>query len=94
VSQRSLARPDPGIASAGYDDVADVAGTRPCLGTARAMASALALLRFVLNGTRASDGRFAVAKQKSPADGAYRRIVSHNKRVRSVTPERRVGMLR
>jgi len=56
------------------------------------MASALALLRFVLNGTRASDGRFAVAKQKSPADGAYRRIVSHNKRVRSVTPERRVGM--
>ena len=48
---------------------------------------------IVLNGTRASDGRFAVAKQKSPADGAYRRIVSHNKRLRSVTPERRVVML-
>ena len=32
VSQRSLARPDPGTASAGCEGGAVVAGTRPCLG--------------------------------------------------------------
>ncbi len=47
----------------------------------------------VLSGTRASDTRFAIAKQNSPADEAYCWIVRPNERIRSVTPERRVVML-
>ena len=46
-------------------------------------------LLLVLSGTRASDARFAIAKQSSPADAASRWIVSQG-RVRPVSPERRV----
>ena len=70
--QRSADCRDRAIAAAAIPRGCSCRRWRTCLGRGWASASSRALPLLVLSGTRASDARFAIAKQSGPADAAYR----------------------